>query len=801
MEKSESIDLDQSEATEETNFTLENTDDNISDSDNLCSSSSSLNISRFMKHGPFNTGKQKNTQKSNSGCGDNDQSKAPMDSSYHCKTELSSPRTKFNLNLEKLGNIHKHENTDAQQSASQFLKNKYDRKRIFQAVVRGDTNDLDGLLPYLRQTLKCLTDKEFLEPGTGKTCLLKAILTSSDGKNPIIPRLLEIAEKTNNLKEFINAAYCDTYYKGQSALHIAIERRSMQLVKLLVKNGADIHAKACGEFFSHKKSGTGFYFGELPLSLAACTNQLNMVSFLLENSYQPANIAAQDSQGNTVLHALVTIADNTKENSKFVIKMYEEILMRGVRLHHELLLEEITNKKGLTPLKLAAKTGKIEIFKYIIRREIKDPCCQHLSRKFTEWAYGPVHSSLFDLSDIDCYEANSVLEIIIYGSETPNRHDMLLVEPINKLLEEKWKKFASHIFYFNGLMYTVYMVIFTTVASYRLIGKPPFPFEYTTGAYFRLVGQCITMLGAIYFFGRGIQHFLQKNPSPKSFLIDGFSEILFFLQGFFLLSAAVMYICGREEYVAFLVFSLSVGWIDVLYYARGNQHMGIYGVMLQKIILRDVLRFLFVYMIFLFGFASALVTLIEDAFPHKGNNTNSEFIEVFDDEVSCQKRNVSYNSMYVTSLELFKFAIGMGNLEFTGNYRFRSVFLFLLILYIILTFILLLNMLIALMGETVEKISSESKSIWKLQRAITILDIEKSLPKFLRKILRSGCEVVVGFTRDGKEDSRWCFRVEEVNWSRWNTNLGIINEDPGNSDDIKRNLSSIVSERPNRAEF
>lgn len=42
-----------------------------------------------------------------------------------------------------------------------------------------------------------------------------------------------------------------------------------------------------------------------------------------------------------------------------------------------------------------------------------------MSRKFTEWAYGPVHSSLYDLSCIDTCEKNSVLEIIAYSSETP----------------------------------------------------------------------------------------------------------------------------------------------------------------------------------------------------------------------------------------------------------------------------------------------------------------------------------------------------------------------------------------------
>lgn len=49
---------------------------------------------------------------------------------------------------------------------------------------------------------------------------------------------------------------------GQTALHIAIEKRSLDMVKLLVENGADVHARAHGEFFRKKKEGVYFYFGE-----------------------------------------------------------------------------------------------------------------------------------------------------------------------------------------------------------------------------------------------------------------------------------------------------------------------------------------------------------------------------------------------------------------------------------------------------------------------------------------------------------------------------------------------------------
>lgn len=52
------------------------------------------------------------------------------------------------------------------------------------------------------------------EPSTGKTCLPKALLNLSGGRNDTIPVLLDIAEKTGNMREFINSPFRDVYYRG-----------------------------------------------------------------------------------------------------------------------------------------------------------------------------------------------------------------------------------------------------------------------------------------------------------------------------------------------------------------------------------------------------------------------------------------------------------------------------------------------------------------------------------------------------------------------------------------------------------
>ncbi|XP_039938335.1 transient receptor potential cation channel subfamily V member 2-like isoform X3 [Hirundo rustica] len=709
----------------------------------------------------------------------------PLETPYQKESSDFAPKIKINLNY-RPGLV-----------SNQKDPNRFDRDRLFSAVVRGSPEALEGLLEYLRRNSKFLTNSEYTDAKTGKTCLMKALLNLKNGKNDTIPVLLEIDQKTQNPRPLVNVSCSDCFYGGQTALHIAIEKRSLDMVKLLVENGADVHARAHGEFFRKKKEGVYFYFGELPLSLAACTNQLDVVDYLLNNPHQKARLQEQDTQGNTVLHALVMIADDTEENTKFVSTTYVELLKAGVKLDPTCKLEEIVNYDGLNPLQLAAKTGKVEIFRHIIQREIKDPVYRHLSRKFTEWTYGPIHVSLYDLSSLDSFEENSVLEILAYSSDTPNRYKMVVLEPLNKLLQQKWETFASKRFYFSFVSYLSFMIIFTAIAYYQpLRVKPSFPVEFTAGGFLWVSGLIIILLGGIYLIFAQSLYLRRRRQSLKTMCSDSCIEILIFIQAFSLLLSAVLYGASSENYVAVMVFSLLLGWVNTLYYTRGFQRTGIYSVMIQKTIMRDLLRFLLVYMIFLFGFAAgepslspawaertelfpelsnrvlppALVTLMGDA-PSVSQNKSLAQLE-------SAGSHAMYGGLLSVSLELFKITIGMGDLDFQEHARFRYFVMLLLLLFVILTYILLLNMLIALMSETVTDISGYSKSVWKLQRAIAILEIEKAWLWRQGGKRRSGCFMSVGLN---KKDERWCFRVEEIKWTDWAKDVGVLKEEPGNT--------------------
>uniref|UniRef100_A0A8D2ZDG6 Transient receptor potential cation channel, subfamily V, member 1 n=1 Tax=Scophthalmus maximus TaxID=52904 RepID=A0A8D2ZDG6_SCOMX len=599
---------------------------------------------------------------------------APMDTDYNEEMEETKPQIRFNLNFDKCCLLS---------SPTKRESETFPIDRLFEAVASRDVRKLEGLHQYLHQNTKKLSDS--LYQSYGKTALMKALLHLRDNKNETVELLIDISEKLGDVQEFVNAAYTSSYYKGQTALHIPHD-------------------------------GPYFYFGELPLSLAACTNQADVVDFLMANEHQRADAKLTDSQGNTVLHALVVVADNSEENTDMITSMYDRILKTSARLHPTLNLEDIENLKGLTPLKMAARTGKIGLFSHILKREFQDSDTKHLSRKFTEWVYGPVHSSLYDLSSVDSYRDGSVLEILIYSCDIPNRHEMLETEPLSQLLDEKWKKFAGQMFFLNFLFYILYLIIFTAVAYNKRGGKPPFPLERTTMGYLYVSGQLLTLLANIYFFFRGMIDMCRKCPNLKTLLIDGYYEILFLVQGALFLVSAGLYLFGQEEYLGVMVLCLALSWVNLLYFSRGDRNMGIYSVMIQKMILSDILRFLFVYIVFLFGFSAAVVTLLIEP-PVRNDTQNAQKTRLFgsvNTGEECIKP--TFTSISFTTLQLFKFTIGMGDMEFSqGYHKYKEVFYVLLLSYIILTYILLLNMLIALMNRTVERITMKSSSIWRLQ--------------------------------------------------------------------------------------
>lgn len=134
------------------------------------------------------------------------------------------------------------------------------------------------------------------------------------------------------------------------------------------------------------------YWGEYPMSFAACLSQEDCFRLVLARGADP-NL--QDTNGNTSLHMLVIYEK---------IEMFDVAYEVGTNIH-------LRNMQNLTALTLAAKLGRVEMFFHIlsIEREIY-------------WQLGSITCAAYPLSMIDTIDVetgninkDSVLNFVVFG--------------------------------------------------------------------------------------------------------------------------------------------------------------------------------------------------------------------------------------------------------------------------------------------------------------------------------------------------------------------------------------------------
>ncbi|OZC12227.1 hypothetical protein X798_00748 [Onchocerca flexuosa] len=213
--------------------------------------------------------------------------------------------------------------------------------------------------------------------------------------------------------ELVNDIFISENYYGLSPLHQAIMNEDPEMVSFLLREGANINQRCYGASFcpddqkssrtdsleheyvelSLKTSYSGrMYFGEYPLSYAACINQTDCFRLLVAKK---ADLNQKDTNGNTVLH--LAVIHEQPEMIKLSYNM-------GAKL-------QIVNKQNLTPLTLAAHLGKKEIFEQILKLEAD-----------VVWIYGNASSYAYPLARIDTISQetgemneDSALSLTVYG--------------------------------------------------------------------------------------------------------------------------------------------------------------------------------------------------------------------------------------------------------------------------------------------------------------------------------------------------------------------------------------------------
>ncbi|CAF1036236.1 unnamed protein product [Rotaria magnacalcarata] len=522
-----------------------------------------------------------------------------------------------------------------------------------------------------------------------------------------------------NFPHTITQIYNQSEYYGEMVLHIAIIKRNATMVEWLLGDKHNqayreqqLTAAACGRFF---QVGRPCYYGETPLAFACCTNQWNIVEILLKHG---ASMDAADSNGNNILHLLVIhklpkIYTKVKQRWLEIqadenFSSDEENAENAVTKENKVIpLWKRLNKDGFTPLTLAAKLGQIEMFSFLLEE-----------RKITQWSFGPVACVLYPLDQVDL-EINQeddddkpvgALEIIVQ-----NAHVELIMHPrLIDLVNKKWERFARRIFFRRFLVTLLYLLTFllTTILDQSRVETTEGDGDDAVvvkvepaGTLIQVVctiGRLFVLAGAIW-KGKSEYNEMHSLGIKKYFQTTGSGLLENCLACLFCGTIYVINILRAfdvEAQSAVLALAAIIGWGYMLFFVMAFRLTGPFVVMIYEMLFNDVLRFFIIYAVFLVGFSQAFFVLFD-------NNGFSGFL--------------------LSVKQSFLGMLGDFDLDAYTETNYRYVSVILLIVYIIVVTILLLNLLIAMMGDTYGNVIEGATQIWHLERARIVFAIENEM--------------------------------------------------------------------------
>ncbi len=502
-------------------------------------------------------------------------------------------------------------------------------------------------------------------------------------------------------------------YLGATGLHLAIAYGNDELAQVIIECGVDIHTRAIGTFFLPRdqllrprpKKETNYeglaYLGEYHLAWAACTDNETIYNLLLEKG---ANPDAQDIFGNMVLHMVVVT---------------NRMGMFGYALRHPLhsANPEIPNNAGLTSLTLSCKLGRDDLFKEMLELSCKE-----------FWRYSNICCSAYPLGALDSIRPNgstnwgSAMMIILAGTKEEHLN-MLEGGIIAKLLEEKWTTFAQGLFV-KKLATCIVHLLCLSIALYRrpaldeslLKGIKPNTDEPDEAAITRYCFEVATILGTLEYTivqqgeeikNAGLSSFYKNLKGTPAKLIYCASNLLL------LLTIPFRFLQWNDETEAeyrrieesLLIVAIPGIWFYLMFFAGAIKLAGPFVTMVFSMITGDMFTFSLIYVIILFGFSQAFYFM----------QKHMEDPGLFE----------TYPTTWVS---LFHMTLGEYNYEDLNDTPYAGMAKFFFVLFQVLMPILLLNMLIAMMGNTYAAVNEKSEKEFLKQWAKVIMSMERSQP-------------------------------------------------------------------------
>ena len=540
-------------------------------------------------------------------------------------------------------------------------------------------------------------------------------------------------------------------FEGGTALHVAILRRCPTLVRQTMgcltedERQTLINTHGTGEFFS----SPGCCFG-VPILLAM---QIGCVEIFLELVKYGADVTIQHpTNGNGILHCLVVFG---KQEPHKALDIYETIIQSEVmwewyrkrhglpcqcfceveKMHLAYLLLKIENADGFSPLTFAALHGVYPLLQAILQAE-------GVYRR-TEWEMGATSISVYDMTEVDptvraienlCKP--SVLELLLY--ERPDDDiPVLAMEPIRHLMQSKWEAWKV-VYILWGLWHLVSMFTYTGIVLHEYTHSDP-QLNSLINATIRNTGiihisRHIRMaidinigililtysLCSMVELGQIVCLYVKCRPRcqryrhykvPWSIVCknDDFNVTRMLFTALTTVPLAGI-LSNSSLQPAFTALGLMFGWYFLLFFTRAFRHTSLFTVMTNRMLHLDFFRFSIIAVIHIIAFGSCLLVLLGSQIPHE------------------------FASIPEAIQTMFFVMIGIENLDFLDRESASFFAKMIATGFVVSATVLLLNLLIAAMGDTYAGVSANKEGLWLKMRVKSVLMLDRiSSFSFLRK--------------------------------------------------------------------
>uniref|UniRef100_A0A4W6D995 Transient receptor potential cation channel, subfamily V, member 6 n=1 Tax=Lates calcarifer TaxID=8187 RepID=A0A4W6D995_LATCA len=555
-------------------------------------------------------------------------------------------------------------------------------------------------------------------------CIKKLLCSASTNifeRGALGETALHIAVMNDNLEaavalmdgapELINEPMTSELFQGVTPLHIAVVNQNTNLVYQLINRGGDVVTPRVTGLYFRKRIGGLIYYGEHILSFAACAGNEDIISMVIDAG---ASTRVQDYRGNTVLHILVL-----QPNKMIACQAIDLIMARDAELDQSIPLDMVPNYRGLTPFKLAAKEGNTVAFQHLVNK-----------RRIVQWSLGPLTSNLYDLTEIDSWADDmSVLEIIV-GSHRREARGILEVTPVRQLVSLKWNLYGKYYFRLLLFLYLLYIGVFTLCCVFRPLKDAPENYTQsdmdktirvqktlnesymTYEDNLRLAGEVISVLGAFAILFLEIPDILRVGARRYfgQTALGGPFHVILISYACLVVLLCVFRACEVQGEAVVMAVCLVLGWCNVMFFARGFEMLGPYVIMIQKIIFGDLTKFMWLIVITVFFFFSALwmvyMTQAPDTIP-------------------------AYRSFPISLFSQFELSVGLIDLPVDHTVFTPPIVHVIHCAFSVVSYILLLNLLIAMMSDTHWRVGQERDELWRTQVVATTLMLERRLPRWL----------------------------------------------------------------------